>query len=212
AEPGLRLPVLRKLENRLRDGKARLPRGHRRQPLAVADRIGQVAALHFCELRFVVEQIELRGSAALEQINDAFRFRSEVRQALQATRRARSRALREQIGLQQFCKGGRPDPDACLPEKTPPGHTQWMWSVFARVHGYSFITVSFRLRIRLVTVVYAASSLTSSRVSRGCSPVLTYFRVASVLALNDSRFFANASSRISISVSFARRAVATRNA
>src|SRR5262245_56974700 len=90
--------------------------------------------------------------------------------------------------------------------------SQWMWSVSTRVHGYSFITVSFRLRIRLVTVVYAASSPTSSRVSRGCSPLLTYFRAASVLALNDSRFCANASSRISISVSFARRAVSTRNA
>src|SRR5947208_16012880 len=112
-----------------------------------------------------------------------------MRQPRQTCCRARRSALREQVVLQQLRQGGRADPDASAPEKTPPGH---------QIHRYSFITVSFRLRIRLVTLVYAASSLTSSLASGGCSPWFTYFKAASFFAVNVSRFCLNPSRRISV--------------
>ena len=168
-----------------RDRKARLPRGHRRQPLAVADRIGQVGAMHFCELRLVVEQIELRGSAALEQIDDALGLRREVRQARRGRpSRSRPRLRSARAGRPAAAPPGRPRRYRCQPARENAAGSHSADVERRAIHGYSFITVSFRLRIRLVTLVYAASSLTSSRVSRGYSPLLTYFRAASGFDLN----------------------------
>ena len=66
----------------------------------------------------------------------------------------RPRALGEQVALQQLRQSRHADAKTRLPEKAPP------------VHNYSFITTSFRLRMRLVTLVYAASSLTFNFASR----------------------------------------------
>src|SRR5262245_15343465 len=101
-EPRAGLSMLRELEDRLRDRKACLPRGHRRQPLAVPDRVGQVGAMSFYEVWFVIEQIELRRSAALEHINDALGFRGKMRQPCKTARRARVSDLSEEVGVQQF--------------------------------------------------------------------------------------------------------------
>src|SRR5262249_22215465 len=131
-----------------------------------ADRVGQVGAMSFCEVRLVIKQIELRRGAALKHVNHALRLRRKMRQPRKTARRARVRALREEVALEQFRQGGRADADACLSKKLPP----------REIHcGYSFITVSFKLRIRLVTLVYAASSLTSKLASRGYSPELPSF-------------------------------------
>ena len=73
-----------------------------------------------------------------------------MRQPRQPSLDVRGRALREQVALQQFRQGGHADTDTGLPEKPPPGHTQC--SVY-RIHSHSFITTSFRLRMRLVTLV-----------------------------------------------------------
>src|SRR5262245_20317312 len=115
--------------------------------------------MSFCELRLVIKQIELRRGAALKHVNHALRLRRKMRQPCKAARRARVCALREEVALEQFRQGRRAD--ARLSKKLPP----------CEIHcGYSFITVSFKLRIRLVTLVYAASSLTSKLASRGYSP------------------------------------------
>ncbi len=60
--------------------------------------------------------------------------------------------LREQVALQQFRQRGHADADARLPEENAAGshaaHDSTRGSMV-----YSFITVSFRLRMRLVTLV-----------------------------------------------------------
>ena len=53
------LAVRGELVNGGRDGKALLPAGHRRQPLAHADRVGQVGVEEAAELGLVVPQVEL---------------------------------------------------------------------------------------------------------------------------------------------------------
>src|SRR5262249_53727326 len=163
------------LEDRFGDRKARLSCGHRSQTLAVPDGVGQVRAVSFGKLRLVIEQIELRGGAALEHVNDALRLRGKMREPRETACRTGIRALREQVDVKQFRQCSGTDTDTCLAEKTTPGQLD---------HNYSFITVWFRFRIKLVTLVYAASSVTSSLVSRGYSPELTYFKAASGLALN----------------------------
>ncbi len=63
-----------------------------------------------------------------------------------------ARALCEQVALQQFRQGGHADTDTGLAEKAPPASRR-LTTFQARIHGYSFITTSFRLRMRLVTLV-----------------------------------------------------------
>src|SRR5262245_31562503 len=101
-KPCAGLSMLRELEDRFRHRKARLSRGHCRQPLAVPDRVGQVSAMSHDEPWFVIEQIELRRSAALEHINDALGLRGKMRQPCKTARRARVSDLSEEVGLQQF--------------------------------------------------------------------------------------------------------------
>src|SRR5215467_3556369 len=206
------LPVLRKLEDRLRDGKARLPRRHRGQPLAVADGIGQVGAVRFRELGLVIEQIELRRGTALKHVDDPLGLRRKMRQPRETAGRQRVfvRGLRQHVELEQLRERSGADAEASLPEKTTSGRIERI--VDAPIHDYSFITVSCRLRIRLVTLVYAASSVTSKLASRGYSPTLTYFRAASGFDVNRSWFCRNASRRIAASAGVGRRAVARRKA
>src|SRR5262245_48533201 len=106
-----------------------------------------------------------------------------MRQPCKTARGGRVAALREEVNMQQFCQSSRAKTDACLSKKLPPGQIFLMAAPFLEAarhgacasrrgcirsaHHYSFITVSFKLRIRLVTLVYAASSLTSRLVSRG---------------------------------------------
>src|SRR5262249_40959598 len=169
--------ILSKLEYRFRNRKACLPRSHRRQPLAVSDRVRKVGAMSFYQLWFVIKQIELRRGAALEHVNHPLRLRRKMRQSCKTARRARIPALRDEVALQQFRQGNRADTDAGLSKKLPPAQIQQ--KVCARIHSYSFITVSFKLRIRLVTLVYAASSPTARLLSRGYSPYLNDFRTGS---------------------------------
>ena len=84
ADPGAGLAVLRELEERRRHREAGLRRGHAGEPLAHADRIGQLVAARGLRARLVVEQIHLRGRAGLEQIDDAFGLWRKVRQTRQS--------------------------------------------------------------------------------------------------------------------------------
>src|SRR5207249_10133981 len=95
-----------------------LPRGHRGQPLAVPNRVRQVGAVSFCQLRLVIKQIELRRGATLEHINHALGLRRKMRQPCQTAGRERL-VLREQIALQQLRQSNRADTDSSLPKKLP---------------------------------------------------------------------------------------------
>ena len=60
-----------------RGREVRLVRRHAGEPLAHADRVGQLRAAHARQVRLVVEQVELRGRAVLEQVDDALGFGRE---------------------------------------------------------------------------------------------------------------------------------------
>ena len=81
ADPRAALAVLRELEDRAGERNRRLVGRHAGQPLAAADRVGQLLAVLLVEQRLVVEQVLLRRPAALEQIDDPLRLRREVRPA-----------------------------------------------------------------------------------------------------------------------------------
>ena len=55
--------------------------GHAGEALAVADRFGQILPLELEEAGLVVEKLDLRGAAGLEQVDDPLRFGREVGQA-----------------------------------------------------------------------------------------------------------------------------------
>ena len=80
-------PCCAKLEDRRRRRKGRLVRRHAGEPLPLANRIRQLGAAQLRQLRLVIEQIELRGRAVLEQIDDALRLRREMRQPGQSAPR-----------------------------------------------------------------------------------------------------------------------------
>ena len=81
AEPVATLAVLGELEHRRSHREVFLARCHGRQPLAFANGLGEVFAAHLLHLRFWVEEIELRGSTRLEEVDDALGFRFEIREA-----------------------------------------------------------------------------------------------------------------------------------
>ena len=78
AQPVASLPILFEAENGWRNREACLSRGHARDALAIANRVGQIFVKHVAQPRFVIKQIELRGSSRLGEPDDAFCFRREV--------------------------------------------------------------------------------------------------------------------------------------
>src|SRR5439155_1689429 len=68
------------LEQTWRHREPLLPRRHAGEALAHADRLRQVLVAQIAELRFVIEQIQLRRRARLEQVDHTLRLRRMVRQ------------------------------------------------------------------------------------------------------------------------------------
>src|SRR5262249_28788790 len=114
AEPRARLSMLRKLEDRFGNRKARLPCGHRSQTLAVPDGVGQVRAVSLGKLRLVIEQIELRRRAALEHVNDALCLWRKMGQPREPAGRTRIGALPEEVNVEQFRQCSGTDTDTRL--------------------------------------------------------------------------------------------------
>src|SRR5687768_12678168 len=125
--------MLGELEDGRRCRKRGLIRRHPGQPLTHPDGCGQFAAAEFRERGLWIEQIHLRRSAVLEQIDDAFGFWRMMRQAGQFA-----------VGLEQRGERGDADARARAAEK--------MSACEQFVHGrYSFETASSRFRMRLAT-------------------------------------------------------------
>ena len=78
ADPHAALAVLGELVFRRRDGEPRLAAGHRRQPLALADGLGQVLVVPGVHLRLVVVEIDLRRAADHVQVDDVLGLAGEV--------------------------------------------------------------------------------------------------------------------------------------
>jgi hypothetical protein len=108
--------------------------GHSGQTLSLADRIRQIGSSQLGEGRLVVEQVELRGRAMLEEVNDAFGFRGKMRKAGKTARCAR-------LLLEQRCQRG--DPDARPAEEVAPRHF--------KTNAHCLVTISSIFRSKLAT-------------------------------------------------------------
>ena len=103
ADPGTRMAVSQKLENRRRDGKPRLIRRHCRNPLALPNGIGEidieVLGGALCHLRFVIEQVHLRRCTRHKEIDHSLRAGRKMGNTPQTTSlretRLRNRAVQE---------------------------------------------------------------------------------------------------------------------
>ena len=78
ADPHPALAMLGKLEPRRRDREPGLPRRHRREPLAVADALGEILVKPVVHHRLVVVDVHLRRPADHVQVDDVLRLRGEV--------------------------------------------------------------------------------------------------------------------------------------
>ena len=110
------------LEQRRGHREAVLPRGHARDALPLADRVGKILALVLAQQGLVVEQIDLRWRARLEHVDDALRPRREVRKFRESLCAAGS-ALRRAVSFasQQERQGCRADAGGGAPEELAPG-------------------------------------------------------------------------------------------
>ena len=79
AEFGTRLTGPIETEDRRSCGECCLVRRHPRETLSLSNRVGKLRAAELRQVRFVIEQIELRGCAILEKINNAFGPRRKMR-------------------------------------------------------------------------------------------------------------------------------------
>ena len=99
ADPCPALAVPGELERGRGRGEAGLSGGHAGQALTHANRVRQLGAAQRVEFRLVIEQVHLRGSAGLEQVDDAFGFRRKVRQVRKRPGRWRGRG--RQVPVQE---------------------------------------------------------------------------------------------------------------
>ena len=142
AEPRAALAVLRELEDRRRGRKFRLIRRHAGEPLAHADGIRQIRSAPRLQVRLVIEEIELRRRAVLEEINHALGGGREMRKiraaALEPWRR-RDRAT--------------PAPPSPIPAPVQPKKCRRVISSRAFSIGsiYSLVITSSRFSSRLAT-------------------------------------------------------------
>src|SRR5207302_5895251 len=123
------------LEQRRRDGEARLRRGHAGEALAGADRIGQLGPGELLQARLVVEQIHLRRRAGLEEIDDALGGRRKVRQRF--------------VGVEQAREGRDAESGAGLSEEI--ASCEQARGIY-HYWRHSLVTAASRLRIMLATV------------------------------------------------------------
>jgi hypothetical protein len=124
ADPHAALAVLRELEDRRSDRQPRLPAGHGRDALSLADAVGEVLVEVLGQSRLVIPQILLRGPAVHVQIDQVLGLGREVRQARQRGwlgRSAGSALVRLQAVRAQHPQGESTQSNACGAEEIPAG-------------------------------------------------------------------------------------------
>ena len=130
-DPRARFSVLREFRNLTEHGACGLVACHGGEAFAAGDFVGDLLAVPFAELRFVVEKVDVGRRAVLEKIDDAFRFRGEVREIGQtgdgATNGKRERGRRgESVAAEKRSERGGADTQHAAAEK-----------LAARVEGFS---------------------------------------------------------------------------
>ena len=72
-----RLSELVELENGSSHGKRTLTGGHASKSLSIEDRIGNFLPVYLVEMGLVVEEVVVRRSTALKEVDDSLRFGSD---------------------------------------------------------------------------------------------------------------------------------------
>src|SRR5262249_52911656 len=143
---------------------------HAGQALAAADVVGELLAVLVVEQRLVVEQVLLRRTAGLEQVDDALGLRREVRGAEHA------RGRRGRLAGQQCAKGQAAEAEAGGREEVPARGGEWVERrVCVHDRCYLMVTAASRLRIAPAVAAAAASSAGSRPSAGGRSPVFRNF-------------------------------------
>jgi hypothetical protein len=185
------LAVPRELEARGHDRGVSLDEG---VALVFDDIGGDGLAVVLREGGLVIEQVELRGRAGHEEVDDAFGFWREVRVArcegILGRRRWKMEDGRWRCGgegsvaEEQRCEGDFADADAALREEVAAryGLANTLHSLveignrqlaIGNLHRHSFVTVSSRFNSVRATVVQAASSFRSASFGLGKASELT---------------------------------------
>ena len=115
------LAVLIELEGCSGEWKFLLVGRHAGEALSQADRLGKVLSVHLLEQGFVIEEVELRGCAVLEEVDDPFCLWCKMREA-------KLRLLivfaAEEVGDQQGAEGDAADAKAGALKKAPSVYIQ----------------------------------------------------------------------------------------
>ena len=123
ADPHAGLSVLGELEHRGGDGKPLLAGGHRREPLAHANRVGQILVEPLLHLGLIVEQVHLRRPADHVQIDDVLGLGCEVRaqRAVEAHLAGRGGGVGRSIAAKQRRQRGGAQGIGSAAKKLPAG-------------------------------------------------------------------------------------------
>ena len=160
-------------------GKRLLARAHRREPLAIADRVGQLLAMPSGAVRLVVEQVHLRRPAVHEQVDHALGLRRQVRMPSSTAGDLPPAGVA--AAALAFARAARPAPRTPMPTPVVARPKNWrrVWnwrsSSSGCIDGVSprvqcCVMVSSRFSSTLAVMVQAASSQGSRVGSAGDSP------------------------------------------
>ena len=116
--------MLRKLEKRVYDRQRFLPGRHGGDSLAHAHALGQFGLPFLFQRRFVIEQVDLRGPASHEQVNDALGRRRKVRFGERGLDCRRRRLPPKERRVEQRGEGHGPNASGGPAEKVAAGHEQ----------------------------------------------------------------------------------------
>ena len=148
ADPLAALSPLLERDDAFADGKGRLAGGHARDPLALTDGGGQVLPVELFQRELVIKEVDVRGTARLEEVDDPFRLGREVGRALR-------RGDRLDVGRHQRARRHRAEAEASQSEETA---TRKVVEVgVKRVHG-RLMNSSRLIRVEPIIAKAAGSS------------------------------------------------------
>ena len=155
---------------------------HAGDALRAFDRGGQVKPGVPVQHGFIVEEIDVREAAALEQAEHALRLGREMRQTRQPLSHRAGRTGRTQregeVGRKQGAERDAADPAGITTDKGATGEMTEV--IVSRLHGQLRVMVSLKLKSSDATWVQAACSAGRRRWFRGDSPTASNASAAGV--------------------------------
>ena len=139
-----------------------------REPDVLQDLIRHLLAVAFDQLGFVVEQVEVRRPAGLEQVNYVLGLRREVRAGCGCTDDVLG-GRGKKFFVQQRTQRERAHARAALLQKLPARGAFQDFQIRSK-HIQPFVSVSSRLSNTLATMVHAANLRISRLAGRSAAP------------------------------------------